>query len=202
LHRYKVTSSDREIDSARTEMLHQAKTLKTAEEKFRSKAEAYQRFLEAKQATIKEELARVKTHKLKSVATAKSTASAGLIQVSAKTSVFGKVIELTVDRYDTIATVKKYIRKRSKGVITPTGTQTLLYCGRVLEDDKIVDDYLIEAGSTLILVIDRGPEKVLSVSSSDSESESDEESASGAFSRRPGRERAGTLLEEMDRDEE
>jgi hypothetical protein len=86
-------------------------------------------------------------------------------------------------------------------VIPPDGTQTLLWGGRVLEDDKIVDDYLIEAGSTLILVIDRGPEKMLSVASSDSESESDEESAS-AFILRPGRERAGTLLEEMDRNEE
>jgi hypothetical protein len=98
IHRYKVTYSDREIDAARTDMLHRAKTLKTAEKKFRSKAEAYQRFLEEKHATIKEELARVKSHKLKSVAKAKHTASTGLIQVSAKTSVLGKVIELTVDR--------------------------------------------------------------------------------------------------------
>ncbi|KAL2124529.1 hypothetical protein VTJ04DRAFT_894 [Mycothermus thermophilus] len=62
----------------------------------------------------------------------------------------GKEIELNVDGSDTVHKIKELVEEK-EGI--PPAQQRLIFGGKQMVDDKTADDYNLEGGSTLHLVL-------------------------------------------------
>ncbi|KAK4240030.1 ubiquitin [Achaetomium macrosporum] len=62
----------------------------------------------------------------------------------------GKEIELNVDPSDPVSKIKELVEEK-EGI--PPAQQRLIYGGKQMVDDKTADDYQLEGGATLHLVL-------------------------------------------------
>ncbi|KAL2271150.1 hypothetical protein VTJ83DRAFT_521 [Remersonia thermophila] len=62
----------------------------------------------------------------------------------------GKEIELNVDGSDQVSKIKELVEEK-EGI--PPAQQRLIFGGKQMVDDKTADDYSLEGGSTLHLVL-------------------------------------------------
>ncbi|KAK3310126.1 ubiquitin-related domain-containing protein [Chaetomium strumarium] len=62
----------------------------------------------------------------------------------------GKEIELNVDPSDPVSKIKELVEEK-EGI--PPAQQRLIYGGKQMVDDKTADDYKLEGGATLHLVL-------------------------------------------------
>ena len=73
----------------------------------------------------------------------------GVMKILNKT-LSGKAFPLDVEHSDTIENLKKKIEEKED---IPKNEQRLIYEGKALEDDRILDDYNIKEGKTIHLVL-------------------------------------------------